>query len=411
MLFENERLEWTADEKNDEKISDDDINRKYVSGEVRIVTEQARYPLDTIKAMIDSEKYNLMPSFQRRHRWSEEKQSRLIESFIMNVPIPPIFLYEDEYSHYEVMDGLQRMSAIYAFYSNDLALTGLEVWPELNGKRYSELPDKIRQGIDRRYLSSIVLLHESAKDARKAQEMKQLVFERINSGGEKLEPQETRNALYDGPMNKLCIELSRNKYLCYIFDIPNSQISELQSGGYKDDILDETKELDKNGLYRTMTDVELVLRFFAMRNIEGYSYLFNKFLDLYLIKSNRFSDELLAKLKETFEETIQFAYELFDKKAFFLWRPRQTKKGEKWEWFERPATTVYDPLMYVLTEFLPHKKEILSHVKDIQEEIKNFYQTEYSVFEGRNSNRNDIKKRIKAYEGFLNQYIGAQRWN
>ena len=106
----------------------------------------------------------------------------------MNVPIPPIFLYENEYSHYEVMDGLQRMTTIYEFYQDKFALKGLEQWAELNGKVYSVLPEKIRQGIDRRYLSSIILLHESAKDQQKAQEMKQLVFERINSGGVKLDP-------------------------------------------------------------------------------------------------------------------------------------------------------------------------------------------------------------------------------
>src|SRR5579862_9163717 len=84
--------------------SDSEINAKYIAGETRIVTEQARYPLNTIAGMVDSDDYELNPDFQRRHRWSAEKQSRLIESFIMNVPVPPIFLYEDKYSHYEVMD-------------------------------------------------------------------------------------------------------------------------------------------------------------------------------------------------------------------------------------------------------------------------------------------------------------------
>lgn len=71
-------------EKNNQKsqhISDEEINEKYLSGEVRIVTEQARYPLDTINGMIESGKYDLMPSFQRRHRWDVVKKSRLIESF------------------------------------------------------------------------------------------------------------------------------------------------------------------------------------------------------------------------------------------------------------------------------------------------------------------------------------------
>ena len=91
MLFEGERISWTQSEEQNKIVSDSAINEKYISGEVRIVTEQARYPLDTIKSMVESNKYELMPAFQRRHRWDNDKKSRLIESFIMNVPIPPIF--------------------------------------------------------------------------------------------------------------------------------------------------------------------------------------------------------------------------------------------------------------------------------------------------------------------------------
>ena len=214
MLFEKEKVNFNSEELKMNFSDDELINRKYVSGEVRIVTEQARYPLDTIKTMIDSGKYKLNPDFQRRHRWSNEKKSRLMESFIMNVPIPPIFLYENEFSHYEVMDGLQRLTAIYDYYNDSYKLEGLKLWGELNGRSYSELPEKVKRGIDRRYISSIILLQESAKSDEEAQKMKQLVFERINSGGVKLEPQETRNALYDGKMNRLCIDLYENKYLC-----------------------------------------------------------------------------------------------------------------------------------------------------------------------------------------------------
>ena len=84
----------------------------------------------------------------------------------MNVPIPPIFLYEDRYSHYEVMDGLQRLTAIFEFYTGCTCLEGLDQWPELNKRRYSQLPDQVRRGIDRRYLSSIILLQETQGRSR-----------------------------------------------------------------------------------------------------------------------------------------------------------------------------------------------------------------------------------------------------
>ena len=78
----------------------------------------------------------------------------------------------------------------------------------------------MRKGIDRRYISSIILLKETAKDSKAALALKQLVFSRINSGGAKLEDQEYRNALYSGVFNKLTIELARNATFCEIFDIP-----------------------------------------------------------------------------------------------------------------------------------------------------------------------------------------------
>ena len=200
--------------------TDEEINEKYLKGEVRIVTEQARYPLSTIKDMFNGKDYILNPDFQRRLRWDRIKQSKLIESFIINVPIPPIFLYEKDYSVYEVMDGLQRITAIKEFYEDKYALEGLEIWPELNSKKYSSLPEQVRKGIDRRYISSIILLKETAKDSEAAKALKQLVFSRINSGGAKLEDQEYRNALYPGPFNDLTIELARNQTFCDIFDIP-----------------------------------------------------------------------------------------------------------------------------------------------------------------------------------------------
>jgi hypothetical protein len=159
-LFEGESVTIKRDERLSitQSMTDDEINNKYIAGDVRIVSEQARYPLDQVVTMIDSKKYILTPDFQRRRRWGGERKSKLIESFIMNVPVPPIFLYESSFAAYEVMDGQQRMSTIYDFYKDKFSLTGLQEWKELNGKTYSNLPDQVRAGIDRRYISSIILI-------------------------------------------------------------------------------------------------------------------------------------------------------------------------------------------------------------------------------------------------------------
>ena len=390
MLLENEKIIF--EEKENEMIEYDNeiINNKYVKGEVRIVTEQARYPLDTIKMMIDSGNYELNPDFQRRRRWDGEKKSKLIESFIMNVPIPPIFLYENEFSHYEVMDGLQRLTTIYDFYDDKFELEGLKLWKELNGRVYSKLPDKVKKGIDRRYISSIILLQESAKSDEEAAKMKQMVFERINSGGVKLEPQETRNALYDGKMNQLCMKLSENDYLRKFLEIP----------------IDTEKKLE-NENYKKMTDVEYVLRFFAMRQLEGYSKRkLRDFLDYYLNKANGFEDTLLEHLKEIFEDTIKLADKIFGEKAFYMYRSRTTRTGEiSWNWYARTTTTIYDPMMQVLSELLEYSEILIRKKREINEEIINFYKKNYEIFEGRNSNKSDIEKRIEKMKKFFLEFL------
>ena len=183
-LLRGEALDLAAS--SDQSTGDpteESITARYVSGEIRIVTEQGRTQLPELPGILDSGRYKLEPEYQRRRRWSKEKQSGLIKSSLMNVPVPPIFLYEYEYAHYEVMDGLQRLSALNGFYKDEFELSGMEYWRELEGRTYSTLPAALRQGIDRRYLSSIVLLYETARDEQQAETLKQLVFERINTGG------------------------------------------------------------------------------------------------------------------------------------------------------------------------------------------------------------------------------------
>lgn len=375
------------------------INAKYVKGEVRIITEQARYPLPSVVGMYeDGKAYVLNPDFQRRHRWNRQKQSRLIESFIMNVPIPPIFLYEVEYSKYEVMDGLQRMTAIFEFYKDRFPLTDLEEWRELNGLRYSELPEQVQKGIDRRYLSSIILLQETAKSPHEAQRLKQLVFERINSGGVQLEPQESRNAIYDGPLNRLCIQLARNPYLCRMWDIPEPTAIELETGVFSDELLE-------NETFRRMEDVELVLRFFAYRQrlLHDQTAL-NVYLDEFLRRGNGFSTELIARYKELFEETVKLVFDVLGEDAFHLWRQR--KSG--WNWFDRPTKVVYEPLMYGFSQRLERKADLLLRADQVRAALPEFYQTNYAIFEGRKVNRADMSARNEAVIALLNSILPAR---
>ncbi|WP_254568430.1 DUF262 domain-containing protein [Oscillatoria sp. HE19RPO] len=372
------------------RLSDDEINEKYKKGEIRIVTEQARYPLNSIEAMLDSEKYIRNPEYQRRKRWDNTRKSRLIESFIMNVPIPPIFLYEIDYSIYEVMDGQQRLTAIDDFYKGKFELEGLEYWQELNGRNYQNLPEQIQKGIDRRYLSSIILLQETAKSKEEAEYLKQIVFERLNSGGEKLTAQETRNALHNGKFNRICIKLSKNDPFRKMWKLP------LESEG-------EEKLLESES-YRKMEDVELVLRFFAYRHIENLKSPVDKFLDEYLKQANNYSDETIEKLENIFQETIQLIYSILGDSAFIPPKERRDSKT--------PLKTIYDPMMQVFANNIAHKESLLRNKADIKRDLYSNKEllsineeNNRLLFDGRYNNKKDVEARIEYFQNFLKNYI------
>jgi len=392
----------------------DEINEKYARGDVRIVTEQARYPLSTIVAMLDSGDYNLNPEFQRRHRWNRYKQSRLIESFIMNVPIPPIFLYEVQYSQYEVMDGLQRLTAISEFYRDEYSLEGLDQWAELNGMSYSRLPEQVRRGIDRRYLSSIILLQETAQSNTEADRLKQLVFERINSGGEKLEPQESRNALHNGPLNQLCIRLARTDSFCTMWGIPTDQsLLESENGQQTLDLdVDEPEcvtqnRLLRNPLFQKMQDVELVLRFFAFRQYESVQQgRLRDFFDEYLRLGNAYSQEVLDELASMFKATSDLVYEVLGEQAFHLVRPRRNAETG-WNLFGRPTKFLYDPIMYVFSQHLDRGPELQLCSDDIRAGLETLYKDNPQTFKGR-FNQEDIAERNRLVDEFICGFLDTK---
>lgn len=390
---------FTLKNKNDEKqviLLDEDINIKYRKGEMRIVTEQGRINHDSIVTTLESvqgekKKYILNPEYQRRKRWNNKRKSLLIESFIINVPIPPIFLYEVEYARYEVMDGLQRLTAIYDFYKGNFPLEGLEYWKELNGRTYNELPENVRAGIDRRYLSSIILLEETAKNPEEAEFLKQIVFERLNSGGEKLTPQETRNALHNGDFNRLCLTLAKNESFRKMWHYPLMRAGE--------------KELLKSDAYREMKDVELVLRFFAYRHVGKLTSPIDKFLDKFLRQANNFPKFTMDKLEEIFIETVDLVYTILEEKAFLL--PQITEHVQK-----APRVNVYDGVMQAFARNLEYKSELLRNKNQIKENLYKdesllYRQKERNpyLFDGRYNNRIDVQARIEYFHNYLQNYI------
>ncbi|NEO56688.1 MAG: DUF262 domain-containing protein [Okeania sp. SIO3B5] len=371
----------TVKTKNGKSATDTDIVEKYNSGEKRILTEINREKLPSFVESLEKNEYmDLRPFYQRRSRWDEKKQSRLIESFIINIPIPPIILYEQSYNSYEVMDGQQRITAIRDFYENKFKLTGLELWSELNGLTYQELHPTIRAGIDRRSISSIVIITESTTNPEEAMLLKQLAFERLNTGGVDLSRQEVRHCLYHGKFDLLLLELSRNPIFAKAWGIPTKNAN-----------------LEKNNLYKKMEDAELVLRFFALRNMEYFRDGMEGFLDLYMIKSKQFSDEDIESLREIFLETIELANQLYQKDLF---KPFGAKKTISYKAY-------YDAVMVGLSQHLSKTEVLISKKHRVVEETKKLLERDKSrLLTGGGKTKADIQKRIEIFNNMLLQVIG-----
>ncbi len=269
---ENDILEEMEEEDVEEiESSELDIVKKYDEGQARIVIQRNDFLIPNILQMVkDRDILNLAPTYQRRKRWSNTKRSHLIESLLINIPIPPVFLYERDLAKYEVMDGQQRMDAIRGFFKNEFALTNLKKWPELNGRVYSDLPSRIQAGLNRRGLSAVIILTESGQSEEVAMEIRQYVFERLNTGGEKLNPQEIRNCIYSSPFNDMLVELARTNLFTTAWNIPPKEPGEPNK---------ISKKLETNRLYSVMADCEIVLRFFALGEMKYFKGGMKRALD------------------------------------------------------------------------------------------------------------------------------------
>lgn len=398
--------------------NDEEINKKYVAGEARVITENGSIKLPLLTGMFKTNNYILQPNYQRRITWNNKKRSKLIESFIMNIPVPPVFLYETEFGVYQVMDGLQRISTIIDFFDNGFKLEGLLEWSELNGRSYNALPQKIKEGIERRQLSVITLLKESAKNTEQEANMKKMVFERLNTGGVKLEQQEVRNALYPGPFNDMCLKLSENDTfrLLWGIEVSNASVSnELDNSDIEledsdidtDDVVVESDDINtinisNNKLFVRMYDVELVLRFFAMRNIENYNMQLSKFLDLYLENANKLSENDLEKLRQKFIDSMEMANYLFGDKAFC----KYVQNGDRWGW-TKPQKMIFDSLMLAIESV-----DIITDMDNISKDnnieiLKNMYSNHGSQFNGKKQSKVDIEERVEIFINIIRDIVSA----
>lgn len=276
--------------------SDDEVEPVWEKHRRELLTSVLDYNLNTLSDLVNSKQIDLSPRYQRRDRWKPERQSRLIESFFMNVPVPPIFLNEDDYGKYSVIDGKQRLTAIHEFMRGRLRLKGLKVFSELNDKTIDDLSANLRAIIGTRAnLRATIILRQSDK------EVKFEVFRRLNTGGVSLNPQEIRNSTWPGPLNEMLLNLSENSTYRRMLGItkPGSSM-----------------------LYKEMRDVELVLRFLTFRkDWATFSGGMSKRLDQFMADNQRVQQAELNKMENAFLSTLEVVEQAFGEHAFRRFNP------------------------------------------------------------------------------------------
>lgn len=306
------------------------ILKKFFSAQDSLVIQASDLSLGSLAQMVDSKAIDTEPTYQRRHRWPVQKQSALIESFLLNIPVPPIYLAEDRLGRYSVVDGKQRLTAIADFINGRLTLGSLESMKEVEGLKFGQLPEELQNALTiRPYLRVITILKQSSPL------LKYEVFIRLNRGGESMEPQELRNVAFRGDLNDLIYELSENAFLRQQLKI----------------------EGDKSTAYQVMADAELVLRFLALRGRwNGFSGGLRGAMDEFMAEHAVVSKAELDAFRAGFGRAISACEALWGGHAFR--RPSSTG------WRDQFLNGVYDAQMLAVDELTDNEIADLSLMRD-----------------------------------------------
>jgi len=147
----------------------------------------------------------LAPDFQRQNVWDKKHKSELIESILMGIPIPLIYLFEDEEGVRQIIDGKQRITALKEFINNEYNLSALSMLPNLKGLKFKEISPLLQSKIEDYQLHSYIIQPPTPES------VKFNIFERVNRGGINLNKQEMRHALYLGKSTELIHELAESQ--------------------------------------------------------------------------------------------------------------------------------------------------------------------------------------------------------
>ena len=272
------------------ELTDDDESQN-------IRYEITSYPTDfTVRVMYEKWESGqiIIPDYQRRYVWNLPQASRLIESFLLGLPIPQVFLYRERSNpKLIVVDGHQRLGTIANFYSGkfpidrEFSLRGVN--PIWEGKTYAELSEDDQAILDDATLRAIVVRQIQPNDNSSVYQ----IFERLNTGGTQLNPMEIRRAIFRGKANSLLDTLNLNK--------------------------DWRELIGKSDLDPRFRDMELVLRVLALAdNWRGYSKPMKKFITARMEVLDKASDAEINHLEEQFNITCKVIRTELGERPFHL---------------------------------------------------------------------------------------------
>lgn len=303
------------------------------SGEVPI--EKCDRSLAELKRWKDEGDLIIDPEWQRNYVWTRRQASKLIESFLLSIPVPVIYLARTHDGQYEVIDGLQRLTSAFDFLDNKFRLTDLGIRKDLNGKRFRDIDRPGQNKLKNSVLRSFELPSDTDSDIHF------VVFERLNTGGTKLNEMEIRNCLYRGKLNDLIKELAVDE--------------------------DFTRCVSEKTLSKRMKDRTFVLRFLAFyerthgRCRNGLKKFLNEFLDTY----RNPSDEKLREYREVFKRCMRASQTVFGNEGFRLKRETGISRSLG-EWSTRSNVAIFQ---CVATSFASHRLgEITKNADSIREE-------------------------------------------
>lgn len=253
---------------------DDEEGFAFSPVERRVVTQ----PLDlSVQTLFEqwNEKLLILPQTQREYVWDNGKASRLIESLLLNIPIPVIYFAETREAKYEIFDGHQRIRSIVRFLNNEFALNGLSVLREFKGAKFFQLPDREQRFLRMRTMRTILISIESHPN------MKFEIYERLNTGSIMLNAQELRKSIYRGDLHQLLSNLAKEPEFRNLIG---------------------TKVPRKR-----LVDEELILRFFAMReSLPLYRAPLKRFLNEFMAHQSRSNEIKIADLGALFLGTVRY---------------------------------------------------------------------------------------------------------